>query len=42
MGELIVKGTPNRPVLNYALTNNFIDMLDGQAMYTLMCNDNDD
>ena len=40
MGELIVKGPQAVQFLNYALTNNFSDMLDGQAMYTLMCNDN--
>ena len=40
MGELIVKGPQSVQFLNYALTNNFSDMLDGQAMYTLMCNDN--
>ena len=39
MGEIIVEGPQSLHFLNYVLTNNFSDMSDGQAMYTLMCND---
>ncbi len=40
MGEFIVEGPHAAEFLQYLLTNDVSRLVDGKAMYTLMCNDN--
>ena len=40
MGEILVKGPNALEYLNYILTNDFTNMVDGQARYSPMCNEN--
>ena len=40
MGELFIKGPEAIDFLNYVLTNNLEKIRDGQAIYSLMCNQN--
>ena len=40
MGEILIKGPQAIDFLNYVLTNNLNRIEDGQAIYSLMCNDN--
>ena len=39
MGEITCKGTDALKNLNHILTNDFTNMVDGQARYAVMCND---